>query len=255
MPIPFPGMDPYLEQPGIWNQIHTNLISAIQRNLAASVRPTYYVAIEQRTYLTLLPPDDQLIGMPDALVIDEAAMLPVAAGTAVAEPTEIGTLPAQEEVIERYLEVRLTETREVVTVIEILSPTNKVHADGRRKYLDKREKVLASQTSLVEIDLLRAGEPMPMYATRQTDYRVVVSRSWQRPYAAFYLWDLQEPIPDFHIPLRRNEVEPVLPLNDILHAVYNEVGYDLMINYGREAIPPLTEAQAAWVREAVSLPG
>ncbi len=215
------------------------------------LRPTYHVTIEQRIYLTLLPPDAQLVGLPDALIIDEAAMAPLAAGTAVAEPTEIGTLPALEEVRERYLEVRLTETREVVTVIEILSPTNKVYADGRQKYLNKREKVLSSQNSLVEIDLLRAGEPMPMpmYASRQTDYRVIVSRSWQRPYAAFYLFDLREAIPDFYIPLRRNEPEPVLPLNQILHDVYDEGGYDLIVNYSREAIPPLVEDQAAWATE------
>ena len=249
MPTPFPGMDPYLEQPGVWNQVHADLIVDIRRRLVPMLRPTYHVAIEQRTYLTLLPPDDQLVGIPDGLIIDKEMMVPVAAGTAVAAPSEIGTLPALEEVKERYLEVRLTETREVVTVIEILSPTNKVHADGRRKYLDKREKVLSSQTSLVEIDLLRAGEPMPMYASRQTDYRVVVSRSWQRPYAAFYLFDLREPVPDFYIPLRRDEPEPVLPLNRILHDVYDEGGYDLIVNYSREAIPPLAEENAAWAAE------
>ncbi len=65
-----------------------------------------------------------------------------------------------EQVIERFLEVRSTQTGAVVSVIEVLSPKNKRSKEGREAYERKRQKILGRATSLVEIDLLRAGNPM-----------------------------------------------------------------------------------------------
>ena len=39
MPSPFPGMDPYLEYPGLWPDVHHNLISDTQDFLAHQLRP------------------------------------------------------------------------------------------------------------------------------------------------------------------------------------------------------------------------
>jgi hypothetical protein len=68
MPSPFPGMDPYLEQPMFWSEFHNRLIMAISDTLAPVLRPKYYIAVETRTYM-----DDEdeelLIGIPDALVL------------------------------------------------------------------------------------------------------------------------------------------------------------------------------------------
>lgn len=250
MPTPFPGMDPYLERRGIWDQIHTNLIVAIQRLLTPKLRPKYHVAIEQRTYLAVLPPGDQLVGIPDALVVaghESPVAAAFAEASAVATP-EVGELPQAEAVRERYLEVRALDTQEVVTVIELLSPTNKQTREGRAQYEAKRTQVLASRTHLVEIDLLRAGQPFAMKAPRSSDYRIVVSRSSQRPRADLYLFSVRQPIPTFPIPLRPGEDEPALPLNELLHRVYDEGGYDLVIDYRRPAEPALAEADAAWAR-------
>jgi len=251
MPTPFPGMDPYLEQRGVWEQVHADLIVDIRRFLTPLLRPRYYVAIEQRTYLSLLPPDDQLVGIPDALVVvsEGGATAPVA--TDVAAP-EAGTLPMPQEVRERYLEIRAAETRQVITVLEILSPSNKLTHDGRAHYERKRLNVLASLTNLVEIDLLRAGEPLAMHAPRQTDYRIVVSRSQHRPRADFYLFNVRQPIPTFPIPLRPGESEPALPLNQLLHTLYDEGGYDLMIDYSQPPQPPLSADDTAWAQEIMS---
>ena len=74
-------------------------------------------------------------------------------------------------------EVREAATQKVVTVIEILSPSNK-RGQGREKYLAKRQKIFASQTNLVEINLLREGLPMPLAQEIQiSQYRVLCSRS------------------------------------------------------------------------------
>src|SRR5881397_663208 len=69
MPTPFPGMDPYLERTGVWEEVHTRLLVAIADALGPQVRPKYRVGVEQRTYLAVLTPDEyELVGKPDVLV-------------------------------------------------------------------------------------------------------------------------------------------------------------------------------------------
>lgn len=131
-------------------------------------------------------------------------------------------------------------------MIEILSPTNKTTREGREVYDKKRLKVLGSLPHLVEIDLLRTGQPFVMKTPRQSDYRLVVSRSQRRPNADVYLFSLRDPIPNLPIPLQKSEAEPVVPLNQILHDLYDQGGYDLIIDYQRPPEPPLSEADAAW---------
>ncbi len=250
MPTPFPGMDPYLEQPGIWNQVHTSLIVDIQRFLTPILRPHYHVAIEQRQYLTVLPPDEQATGIPDVLVTSSSrgganyalAAAPTAPGALVAE------LPVPQEIKERYLEIRDVESGLVITVIEILSPANKIGREGRDLYERKRFKVLGSLTNLVEIDLLRIGQPFPMKVSAQGDYRILVSRSQSRPRADVYLFDVPDLIPDFPIPLRPGEQEPVLALNKILHTLYDQGGYDMIIDYEHPPNPPLSDENAVWMK-------
>lgn len=264
MATPFPGMDPYLERRGLWEEIHTDLIARIRQFLIPLLRPRYRVAIEQRTYLSLLSPQEKLTGKPDVMITLKTPPPTSFTATAVAlaEPVApdtpiMGLLPQPEEVVERYLEIRDTKTQEVITAIEILSPTNKESKDGRQQYEQKRLKVLGSSTSLVEIDLLRGGKPFAMRVVgqnseRASHYRIVISRSWQRPSADLYLFSVRQPIPSFLIPLRPGEQEPVLPLNRILHELYDQGGYDLAIDYSEPADPPLMAEDALWAAQLLA---
>ncbi len=134
------------------------------------------------------------------------------------------TYPCSEaiELYQRYLEVREMGTDEVITIVELLSPTNKRAKDGRADYEKKRRLILASQTHLVELDLLRGAKPMAMHgAQSDATYRILVSRSEQRPIAALhedvladlYAVMLDQPLPDIPIPLKPGEPEPVLALH------------------------------------------
>ena len=51
MPTPFPGMDPYLERPNLWSNVHQSLITAIRDFLTPRLRPRYFVAVKERSYL------------------------------------------------------------------------------------------------------------------------------------------------------------------------------------------------------------
>lgn len=255
MPSPFPGMDPYLERPGVWQQIHTTLIVEMQYYLAPRLRPSYHVAIEQSTYLTLLPPPEQRIGIPDVVVTERSqpsgATQAGEMSTTVAEPV-VAELPQLEEVQHRHLEIRDTEAQEVITTIELLSPANKIGRQGREQYENKRLRILSSLTNLVEIDLLRSGDPMPMKTPYQNDYRIVVSRSYQRPQADVYLFGVRDPIPDFPVPLRQGEEEPALPLNRLLHDLYDKGSYDLVIDYQQSTTPPILDEDREWLNNLLS---
>ncbi|MEM7131739.1 MAG: DUF4058 family protein [Chloroflexota bacterium] len=251
MRSPFPGMDPYLEQSGIWNQVHTGLIVSIQQFLTPKLRPKYRVAMEQRTYLTVSPPD-ALVGEPDVVVSVDTRLASHTSTSTVTASTEplVGVLPMPQEVTERYLEVRMVDTKEVVTVIEILSPANKRAGAGRREYEKKRTEVLGSWTNLIEIDLLRAGKSLPMTVAKESHYRIVVSRSVRRPSADFYLFSIRQPIPNIPIPLLDDDPEPMLELNQLLHNLYDQSGFDLDIGYTQQPPPPaFSKEDSSWVEK------
>lgn len=238
MPSPFPGMNPYLEHPDLWSEVHSRLIVAIADNIAPTLLPNYYVAIEKRVYLST-PEDSLLIGIPDVSVIapevksaQELERNPTSMAT-LSKPDEAQTVTVAlaEEVEERYLEIRETKTGRVVTVIELLSPKNKRAGEGKEAYLRKRQSILTSATQLVEIDLLRGGKPMPMQGVTQfKDYRILVSRCDFRPHAQLYAFNLPDAIPKVELPLQGGENSLVFDLKPILDGVYDRGGYHFRID-------------------------
>ena len=178
------------------------------------MRPNYQVAIEQRTYVSLVAAD-KLVGEPDVLVISpfggQAEDILHRQTTIAGAGSYVVDLPMPDDIVERYLEVRDVETGEAITVIEILSPSNKM--EDRTRYERKRLQILGSMTNLVEIDLLRSGKPMLMLGkTPKSHYRILVSRAWQRPKGEVLLFNVRDPIPDAPIPVtaRRNRTNAAL---------------------------------------------
>jgi hypothetical protein len=231
-------MDPYLENPEFWPEVHSRLIIAIADAIAPQLRPKYRVAVEKRIY-QMADEDSVLVGIPD-VVVGRSLTTEKSSNIAVAAPAAkplIVNIPIPEEVREAYLEVREVSTGEVVTAIEVLSPKNKRPGEGRKSYQSKREKILSNFTNLVEIDLLRSGEPMPILGEIQSDYRILVSRSEFRPKAELYAFGLQQNIPAFLLPLRQGDIEPTVDLQVLMQGVYDRAGFDLAIDYSREPIP------------------
>lgn len=250
MPSPFPGMNPYLENSALWSEVHNLLIVAIFDALNPQLRPKYRATIEQRVYQTT-GEDSLLVGIPDVAVQrQQKTTKPETANVAVTSPPVQAvtvTVPTPGTVRESYLEVREVTTREVVTVIEVLSPKNKRAGEGRKAYERKRQMVLGSFTNLVEIDLLRDGKPMPiLHNDIQSDYRILVSRGERRPKADLYAFNLQNIIPSFPLPLRSEDVEPLVELQTLVSEIYNRASYDLVIDYSPEPVPALSEADAVW---------
>ena len=167
-------------------------------------------------------------------------------------PVLVATIPVPEELREWYPPARRVDSREAVTVIELLSSTNKRSGRGRTLYQRERQDVLGTETNLVEIDLLRAGEPMPAYIQAPPGgmppggYRILVARGRQRPNADIVPFTVRQPIPDFPLPLLPEDDEPPVSLQRVLHALYDELSYDLLVDYHASPAPPLNAEDAAW---------
>jgi Protein of unknown function (DUF4058) len=252
MPSPFPGMDPYLENPEFWSEVHHRLITAIAINLAPPLRPKYQVAIEKRTYLAALE-DNVMVGIPDATIYsrqkENLQPLPQSSSystTTLPTPVQV-EVPMLEEVREGYLEIRENATKQVITVVEVLSPKNKRSGEGRLAYESKRQKILMTATHLVEIDLLRGLPHMPILKFSGTsDYRILISRANKRPISDLYAFSVKEQIPAFLLPLQPFDTEPILDLQRLLDEIYDQAGYDLRINYTQPPVPPLSTENASW---------
>lgn len=261
MPSPFPGMNPYLEQPAFWSSFHTRLMVAIADTIEPQLGSHYYVDVETRTYQSDESDEEILIGIPDAIVFAKqpdpsAPEVPAAPETMVAtQPRpETVAVPMPIEIKERYLEVREMGTDAVIAVIELLSPKNKRAGEGRTAYEKKRRLILGSETHLVELDLLRGAKPMSILGVRSASpYRILISRSQQRPKAELYGITLQQALPSFPIPLKLDEAEPIVPLQAVFDQVYERARYDTRIDYHQPVPPPnLSEADQLWVDELLA---
>jgi Protein of unknown function (DUF4058) len=206
MSSPFPGMNPYLENPELWPEVHHLLISILAETLNSQLLPKYRVAVKKQVYET--------------------------------------------SAREGYLEVGEVATKQVVTVIEVLSPANNCSGRGYDSYVAKRQDILASQTNLIEINLLRNGTTMshggnvPNY-----HYRLLVSRSQARPKAELYGFNLQDRIPTFAVPLQNQDAEPVIDLHALLDMVYDRAGYAFAIDYAQAVVPKLSEDDQVWINQ------
>lgn len=252
MPSPFPGMNPYLEHPGRWQEFHSRLIVAIADELGPKLRPKYRAAVELRIYEDASN-ELTLIGRPDTTVFQAIPNIALTdspeSNVATVEPVMV-EVPLPEEIRERYLAVREVASGEVVTTLELISPSNKRPGKGRSQYEEKRLAILGSQTHLIEIDLIRSFTPFPMRGNIQPSlYRILVSRSPQRPRAALYPFGLPDAIPPFPVPLKPNEPETMVDLQCLVHQVYDRAGYDLEIDYTQDPMPPLEGKDMTWLNE------
>jgi hypothetical protein len=213
MPSPFPGMNPYLERAGVWEMFHTQFLSTLQQKLTAQVRPRYRVKLDMRVLVHEPEGERRVIGEPDLKV--------------------------------RYLGIYDPAGQELITSIELLSPSNKYAGPDRESYLAKRRELLRSTGHFVELDLLRGGHRVPATAIPPCDYCAVVSRVEERPRTGVWPWKLREPIPKIPVPLRSPDPDASIDVKLVLDEVYDAGGYSDHIYNGLPE-PRLSAEDAAW---------
>ena len=266
---PFPGMNPYLEHRDIWPDFHDDLAAQLRGVLGPQLPDRYRIALQRRVEVAepFGDPPGLALMIPDALVTSEpggtgpapgrSATAVMEAPAAVAAPPESATpvrVRMPREVRVTWLRVERAPNREVVTIIEILSPTNKATGEGRRRYIRKREAVIASGVNLVEIDLLRRGEPMPLETPPPaSDYRILVCRALERPEALLYPFGVKQAIPRFELPLLPEDAGPEVDLGAIIDGMHHTARYGLVAGYENPPPEPeFTPELRQWVAERVA---
>ena len=255
MPSPFPGMNPYLESPGMWPDFYERLITAIATALAKQIAPGFYAKIEEQLYIHEHGETRQRpFGRPDVGVLPTRG----GGGVAVAEPPAVAesrvvTVPAHVDV-QRLSSIRIFDrhSREFVTVIEVLSPANKNHGPDRDQYVSKRTQYFFSRANLVELDLLRGGPRHPWDGAVPCAYSAAVSRAAERPNVLYWPVQLRERLPVIPIPLRPGVPEPAVDLQALLHDVYDSAGYDGYIYDDGPPDPPLSAEDQAWATALIT---
>lgn len=247
MPSPFPGMDPFIEAQE-WTDFHARFISVLGELLAIEIRPRYTARIERRVYVESLGSKDSIV--PDITIVqwsdsadsNSGGPLAPASSAATIEPV-VCPLPQPIEHRESFLVIRNRENQRVVTVIELLSPANKRPGPGRDLYLENRMEVLGARTNLIELDLLRSGQRMPMAGPLPPgDYYALVCRS-RRTNADVYAWRLEHRLPTIPIPLDQGVAEVTLDLQKAFDLTFDRAAYNDTLNYNEPLTPPLSERE------------
>ena len=253
MTSPFPGMDPYLEDPSLWPDVHQSLSGEIRDRLIPELRPRYVARLVPRQVMDEPGEEELRVMFPDISVIRRPAVEPQPAPAATATISAPVTVANVMRVPFRQvgIEIRETRTGVLVTAIELLSPANKrPSSEGRQSYLRKREMLLGSTAHLLEIDLIRRGEPLPLDPSPpNAPYYVILSRANQRPDAEVWPVQLHDPLPTAPVPLLEPDPDVSIDLGAALHAVYGRAGYDLDIDYTGDTFPPLEGETAAWAEK------
>jgi hypothetical protein len=259
---PFPGMDPWLES--YWGTVHPSYIIYCRDQLAPQLPKGLFASVEETIYV-VSPEWDQRSYRPDVAVIstEKWPQEPLGQrGTALVEPMRI--LVPTEPVPVRHIEIR--ENREgnpLVTAIEVVSPANKLDADGRAKYTEKRKAYYQADVNVVEIDLLRSGRmivdvPAGAFSKRpdsDTPYKACVRAAHQEEqiWADYYPIPLRQRLPTIRIPLRPVDANLGLNLQDPLEMAYDRGGYWMRIDYSKPPEPPLSSDDALWARQLIDL--
>src|SRR5262245_43202088 len=258
MPSPFPGMDPYIEDPFFWTDFHSNFMGAIRAALNAVLPSRYIASTERHVWVCQVDPHTthQLLGSPDVQVADKgrAAHTAMAVATAPA-PTAVAPviilLPLVRPQGSRFIQIVDRRYRRLVTAVEVLSPSNKVSGEDGDAFRHKRGEYLGGRVNLVEVDLLRSG-PRPLLGDpppAPSDYYILVSRAAEFPQAAFWPLSVRDHLPKIPVPLDPGEADVPLDLRACLDRVYDEGRYETELDYSQPPTPPLDEPEATWARE------
>jgi hypothetical protein len=264
MSMIFPGMDPYLEDPQIWPGVHSRLVVYLADQLQPKLRPRYVAAVEERVYIEgrrrQVVPD---VSIRRPREPEHEGGVAVAVAVAVAEADEPALVQVDPlEVHESYIAILdLRSGQKIVTVIEVVSPSNKAPGPGRDSYLAKQSEVLGSTAHLVEVDLLRTGQhvvAVPEWSARGMgyyDYLVCVSRAYGvRSRYELYLRGVRERLPRVRIPLADGDPDVAMDVQAAMARVCESGAYDQRIDYRIPCRPPLRPADQEWVDQFLGRP-
>lgn len=253
---PYPGMDPYIEGRGVWGDFHDKMIVAIDEAISAKLPDRYVARVANRNYIDWIDPVEDMKQrrgiIPDIAVHevptpqDRIARGNVALAERSVPPVMMETA-IEVEFHETYLDIWDNENdRQLVTTIEILSPTNKRTGTlGWHEYEWKRSHLLQGHANLVEIDLLRGGKRHAMKNPwPDSPYYMMVAR--REEVGACGIWPAfsVSRLPEIPIPLLPQDSDLRVDLQPMIDAIYQRSRYFLDMHYDKP-LPGLSEEETA----------
>lgn len=256
MRSPFPGVDPYLESQRYWRDFHSKFINAWQETLLAQLPPRYDARMDEEVYIGRIPPDDvERLVLPDVAVVAGTGRRHADRGVAVEDEVSLKPVVIPHRMLaERrvsFLEIRDQRADQLVAVLELLSPTNKIW--GRAKYLKKRRALRRARVHLVEVDLLQGGKPLPLAMPPPPAHcRVYLTRGDHVRDCEVYSWDLPDPLPVVPIPLLPPDPDLKSSLRAVFDLAYERGQYPRAIDYSLPLDLPLDARARAWAEEVAA---
>lgn len=254
---PFPGLDPFLESQRYWRDFHSKFINCLQEELLKVLPSRYDARIDEEVYLART--DESRFGyiqLPDVAILETSRKVPDLGGVAIRTMPEVDMRPVTlphiflAEFREAYVHIIERERGTIVTVIELLSKTNKI-GPGRKQYLKKRKRLRHSRTSLVEIDLLQVGRRLPLAAELPAGHCFAMVTRGSDPLACdVYAWRLEQPLPTIPIPLMQPDPDVRISLQDVFSLAYERGQYAAVIRYLEPLQTPLDEPTRSWAEDA-----
>jgi hypothetical protein len=242
-------MDPYIEAQGLWPDFHARFITYLGDALADKLPENYEARIDERVNLVELPAEKIKRIKPDLAVShsgqpSSATIAP--AGMMTLEPVTI-PLVIEEESRETYIEILQRPDRTLVTVIELLNPSNK-EDPGRSLYLAKRNTLLCHPIHIVELDLLLGGQRLPLSKDYPAGhYFGLVARGDARPDCKVFGWALQRPLPPIPIPLLQPDPDVWVDLGAVFATTFERGRYARSLDYTAPLPHGLNDSDRRWV--------
>lgn len=251
MPSPFPGMDPWLEAPPVFPNLHSRLVHAIEEALNAQLPKGYVAFSKSRVWVDdelTREPDVTLYGRDDPPANESAAILTLDGLKLISRRRK------SDPIEEPYLEILSDQGKRLVTALEVISLSNKrAGKDGRESYQQKQNEYALSGVNLVEIDLLRRGPHVSAISLARLRRRlgpfeyhvgVVVAGDPPTDYAAGIR--LADRLPAIGIPLDPGVHPVTIELQPMLDRIVDSSRYTEFFRYTDPPDPPLTAEQQAW---------
>jgi hypothetical protein len=251
MRSPFPGVDPFIEGMYSWPDFHSRFMNCWCEAIADQLPDNYFARLEESLELVDLPSQTSRVRQPDILVIqrEDGATSggPRATGVATIAPTMIPLVTEEEH---RQTAIRIVQLPEmnVVTCIELLSPTNK--ESGFAVYHGKRQQILKQSTHLLELDLLVNGRrPLARESLPPGDFFAFLTRFDKRDFCETYHWRLRDRLPPIPVPLLPADGDLIVEMQPVFDAAFERGRYGRFLRYDREIELDVTPETMAWIRE------
>jgi hypothetical protein len=217
-------MDPYLEAQALWPEFQHNLVACWMEVLLPSIGDRYRLRVGSRSY------------------VNEQVLL-------------VSVIKEQHQ--EEYLEVRQRGTDKLITLVDLISPTNRTTAVGRQAYLTRRTEARQAGAHVVEQDFVLQGQTCLDVAPDSGpdyDHAVTVGRARQPDRFEMYTTTVQNKLPRIRLPLASDDRDLVVDVQAVFNRCYDRF-FAGRIDYKKDPPVLLRDGDRKWMVQMLKQAG